>query len=306
MNLMEGGGALVGMGSGVGGGLERPRFVLSAAVGTGGDAEGLFELAGEGGLVAIAAVEGDVGDGGGGVGEGVAGGVDADFGDVLAGGEVEEGADALVELVDREAGGFGEWFEAERFVDVVADVVENPGESLEVGVGQGGDIEVARDADQADGLSIPIEERFLVGEAPVFAASGVEMAGEVAVDAAGFGDDLHVFLEEGLAEGAGKEVGGTASEQVVTVFNATAGEQRVVGGEVAAQLVLDEKDNVVDMIEEFFGDERGTEALEKVFAEGVRIHWGGEYTNLWSGSGVFHKTAFRRICESWPRKSVCR
>ena len=105
-------------------------FAGAVAVGAGGEADGLFELAGEGGLVGVAAVEGDVGDGGGGFGEGVAGGVDAGLGDVLACGELEEGADALVELIDGEVGGGGEGFEAEGFVEVVADVVEELGEAL--------------------------------------------------------------------------------------------------------------------------------------------------------------------------------
>ncbi len=134
-----------------------------------------------------------------------------------------------------------------------------------------------------------------MGEAPVLAAARVEMSAEVTVDAAGLGDDLHVLLEKGVAEGAGEEIGGAAAEEVVAVLDAATGEEGVVGGEISALVVLDEKHDIINVIEEFLGDQGGAEALEKVLSEGVGCHRGGGYTDLWSGSGVFHKTAFRRM-----------
>lgn len=185
---------------------------------------------------------------------------------------MKEGADALVDLIDGEVCGGGEWFEAEGFVDVVADVVEELGEALEVGVGESGDVEIAGDADEADDIASVVEEGFLVGEAPVFAPVGVEVSFELAVEAAGFLHDLVIFLDEAFAERWWEEFGGGAADEGFTIGDAAAGEEGLVDGEVSALRVLDEKGDIVDVVEEPLHGEGGAEALEEVLAEFVGGH----------------------------------
>src|SRR5688500_12919895 len=92
------------------------------AVGHGAHADGLLELARERGLVRITAGERDLGDGFVRSAEALAGGGDADLDEVLSGGDVEQRADALVELIDGQARHFGEARQAQCLVIVAVDV----------------------------------------------------------------------------------------------------------------------------------------------------------------------------------------
>ncbi len=89
-----------------------------AAVFTRGQADGLAELAGKGALIRVAAFECDAGDGGIGFAEAAHGVFHADFLDELAGGDLEDFAEALLELIGREAGESGELLDAQRFVEM--------------------------------------------------------------------------------------------------------------------------------------------------------------------------------------------
>ena len=89
------------------------------------DANDLLELARKRGLVGISATQGDLGDDFSGGGQALTGGINADFDYILTGGEVEQEADALVELIDGKTGHFGEGGQAEGIVIVAVDVIDD-------------------------------------------------------------------------------------------------------------------------------------------------------------------------------------
>lgn len=92
------------------------------------DAHSLFELAGKSGLVGVTARQGDLGDGFASAGKAMARGIDSDLDQVLSGGDVEQRADALVELIDGKPGHLREGGQPQGFVIVAVDVVDHAGQ----------------------------------------------------------------------------------------------------------------------------------------------------------------------------------
>ena len=65
----------------------------------------------------------------------MASGIDADFYEVLAGSDVEQSADPLVELVYRKSGHFGEHREPQWVIVVAVNVVDGSGEGRQLVAG---------------------------------------------------------------------------------------------------------------------------------------------------------------------------
>ena len=148
------------------------------------DSDGLFELPGKRGLVGVTAGQRDLGDRLRRAGQPLAGGVDADFHEVLAGGDVEERADALVELIDGESGHFRQGGQAQRLLrngggcDRAAADIAAKSPSCAPGAWR------SREMPQMPATAAVFSGHGLLeGEAPAAAAAGVEMEFQMIADA---------------------------------------------------------------------------------------------------------------------------
>ena len=81
-----------------------------------------MELAGERRLVRIAAFERQFAQGRIGVPEPVASPADAKPGEILTGGEAEQGPNSLIELERRKAGARGEFRNAQGLIEMIVDI----------------------------------------------------------------------------------------------------------------------------------------------------------------------------------------
>ncbi len=181
------------------------------AIGGGGEADGGAELAGESGLIAVSAFEGDFRDGAAGGGEELGGVFDAGFADELRGGELEDAAHAAVELGGGKACGGGEVVGFQVVIEVVLDVGDDALDAGEFDIFLAGCAEVAGDGGDADDVSCGIVEGDFGGEVPAERAIAVgdefEAVGEFA---AGF-EDGDVLVAVGFGEVGGEEILGAFS-----------------------------------------------------------------------------------------------
>jgi hypothetical protein len=93
-------------------------------IGAGGEADRFVELAREGGLIRITAFERQFAQGSVRVPEPVAGPVDAQPGEILAGGEPEYCPDSLIELERRKAGSRRKIGNAQGLIEMIIDIGE--------------------------------------------------------------------------------------------------------------------------------------------------------------------------------------
>lgn len=94
----------------------------------GGQTDGLPELPRERALIGVAAIQRDGGNGIVRFAQALHGGFHAGFLDELAGGELKQFADALLELIGGQAGLGGEVFDAQSFTEILLDVLHSSGD----------------------------------------------------------------------------------------------------------------------------------------------------------------------------------
>jgi len=131
----------------------------------------------QGGLVAEAHLAGDGGDGPGGAGQGVGGGLDPDLHDVLARAELEQLLHAPLELAQGQPGHGRQLLQAQPFAEVPVDVRHGRGERRVDEAGPAGLGQIGAEAGQGHHLPGPVLEGQLLGEAP--AGTAVRVEGEV-------------------------------------------------------------------------------------------------------------------------------
>ena len=201
-------------------------------------------------MVRIATGEGNLRDGLGACAKQVAGGVDPDFDEVLSSGDVEQRADALVELVDRKSSHFCELGEAERLIVVAVDVIECGGKCGEVAIVLSRWVEIAGDAANSADLSIFPDDGLFKSEAPSAASAGVKVEFQVVTDRCATAEDGAVLEGEGAAERCGKKSFGGEADGVFLRGEAAARGEGVIHRHVAPLRVFDEKNDVRDAVKQ--------------------------------------------------------
>ncbi len=232
------------------------------AVGAGAEAGGGFEAFGEVALVVEAAVEGDGAEGLGGVGEEVAGGLEAELGEVGAGGHVEDAAEFALELADGKTGLAGELADAEGFGEVLAGELEG-GEEAAVffGGGAGAFVGSHETGDAGDFLVGVVEGEF-AADIPKGGALGVGDEPDLMEEGEAGVDDVEVFGDVALGEGWGVEVVVGAAEDFGFGGAALHAPFGFVGEDEAVVEVFGEDEDVGEEVEE-------GEGLLEVAAQGM-------------------------------------
>ena len=228
-------------------------------VGARRQADGFAELAGERGLVGVAAFERQFAQRRVGAPEPVARPPDAQPGQILAGREAEQSPQPLVELERRQAGSRGEIGNAQRLVEMVVDIGERGGKRRRNQAGPRQRRGVAGNADKASNGAIGVHERLFPGQAPAFAAVGIEMKLQPAADRQAVRDDLEILSLETLAERGRKSLARLAADKRSLVGEAAAFGERLVDRDVARLAILDEEYDVGDMVEKFDRRKRSPE-----------------------------------------------
>ena len=260
---LRGGRACDRDGHATGGGREVLELVVFP-VGGGRHVHDAGEGPGEGSVFVVAEAFGDLADGEGCIEEAVAGGGDFGVEDEAFGGSAQVAAEAAFEGADGHVGFVGQFVDAEGFVDVAVDEVDEFGEGA-VGGGEGVALalgEAAGDAGGADDVVLVVPEGNFGGHAPLDAAGPAGDELHLVHEGFAFFPEAEVIPEEDLGDFGREDIGVCFADNFLVGPVDEFAEGEVDVNEVTLA-VLDPEEDIRNGLEEGEGDLARAQGMHK-------------------------------------------